>query len=83
MNRYLLDTNICVFLFRRKYGIAEKLQKIGAVQCVTIAELKYGAYKSDRIKENLDLIERFVKQINIVQKSRLCSLGLSIGDLIC
>ena len=44
MKKYLLDTSICVFLFRRKYGIAEKLQKVGALQCyvseVTIAELK-------------------------------------------
>ena len=30
------------------------------------AELKYGAYKSDRIKENLDLIDRFIRLINIV-----------------
>ena len=44
MKRYLLDTSICVFLFRKKYGIEEKLRKIGASQCyvseVTIAELK-------------------------------------------
>ena len=73
MKKYLLDTSICVFLFRRKYGIAEKLQKVGALQCyvseVTIAELKYGAYKSDRIKE-------FYAQ----EKNRLRSLGVSIED---
>ena len=34
MKKYLLDTSICVFLFRRKYGIAEKLQKVGALLCV-------------------------------------------------
>ena len=43
MKKYLLDTSICVFLFRRKYGIAEKLQKVGALQCyvseVTIAKV--------------------------------------------
>ena len=70
MKKYLLDTSICVFLFRRKYGIAEKLQKVGALQCyvseVTIAELKYGVYKSDRIKENLDWIDRILRLINIV-----------------
>ena len=57
----------------------------------TIAELKYGAYKSDRIKENLDLIDRFIRLINIVpftdsiefyaqEKNRLRSLGVSIED---
>lgn len=33
MKRYLLDTCICVFLFRQKYGIAEKLDAIGASEC--------------------------------------------------
>ncbi len=96
MKRYLLDTSICVFLFRKKYGIEEKLRKIGASQCyvseMTISELKYGAYKSDRIKKNLDLIDRFINLINIVpftnsiefyaqeKKNRLRSLGISIED---
>ena len=69
MKQYLLDTCICVFLFRQKFEIAEKLAGIGASQCfvseVTIAELKYGAYKSNRLKENLDLIDRFISKINI------------------
>ena len=96
MKRYLLDTSICVFLFRKKYGIEEKLRKIGASQCyvseMTISELKYGAYKSDRIKKNLDLIDRFINLINIVpftnsiefyaqeKKNRLRSLCISIED---
>ena len=70
MKQYLLDTCICVFLFRQKFEIAEKLVGIGASQCfvseVTIVELKYGAYKSNRLKENLDLIDRFISKINIV-----------------
>ena len=59
---------------------------------MTISELKYGAYKSDRIKKNLDLIDRFINLINIVpftnsiefyaqeKKNRLRSLGISIED---
>ena len=95
MKQYLLDTCICVFLFRQKFGIAEKLAGIGASQCfvseVTIAELKYGAYKSNRPRENLDLIDRFVSKINIVpfaesvdffaqEKDRLRSLGTLVED---
>ena len=53
MTRYLLDTCICVFLFRQKYNVAEKLSKLDPSQCyvseVTIAELTYGAYKSNKI----------------------------------
>ena len=95
MKQYLLDTCICVFLFRQKFEIAEKLVGIGASQCfvseVTIAELKYGAYKSKRLKENLDLIDRFISKINIVpfaesvdffaqEKNRLRSLGTPVED---
>ncbi len=43
MTRYLLDTCICVFLFRQKYGVAERLAKLNPEQYyvseVTIAEL--------------------------------------------
>ena len=56
MKQYLLDTSICVFLFRNKFGIKECLEKIGKSQCyiseITIAELTYGAYKSNRVNEN-------------------------------
>lgn len=95
MKQYLLDTSICVFLFRNKYGIKEKLAKIGSDQCfvseVTIAELKYGAYKSGRIQENLDLINQFENTINVIsfadsidffaqEKNRLRALGTPIED---
>ncbi|MCD8181811.1 MAG: type II toxin-antitoxin system VapC family toxin [Bacteroides sp.] len=95
MKQYLLDTSICVFLFRDKYGIEEKLRKIGPSQCyiseVTIAELKYGAYRSERTQENLKLIHQFVNTINVIpfiesidffaqEKNRLRALGTPIDD---
>ena len=43
---FLLDTNICGFLFRNKYGIKEKIKQVGlencAVSLLTIAELMVG-----------------------------------------
>ncbi len=95
MKRYLLDTCICVFLFRNKYGIAEKLNQIDASACfiseVTIAELKYGAYKSGRKEENLALLDRFISKVNVVpfadsieffaqEKNRLRAQGTPIDD---
>lgn len=95
MTRYLLDTCICVFLFRQKYGIAEKLSKLNPEQCyiseITIAELKYGAYKSNRVDENLRLIDEFVAVVNVVpfaesidvfakEKVRLTSQGTPMDD---
>ena len=95
MKQYLLDTSICVFLFRNKFGIEERLEKIGKSQCyiseVTIAELTYGAYKSNRVIENLHLIDQFVSEVQIVsfaeainfyaqEKNRLRALGTPIED---
>lgn len=95
MNGYLLDTSICVFLFRGKYNISEKLREIGRKNCfvssVTIAELKYGAYKSDNKERNLRVINSFCQKVNIVpfeetidefakEKNELRQAGMLIED---
>ena len=95
MRQYLLDTSICVFLFRNKFGIEGRLEKVGKSQCyiseVTIAELTYGAYKSNRVDENLHLIDRFVSEVQVVpfaeaigfyaqEKNRLRALGTPVED---
>ena len=70
MKGYLLDTNICVFLFRKQFDIEERLNAVGLKNCfiseVTIAELMYGAYKSNRIEENETLVRRFIERVKIV-----------------
>ena len=52
MAKYLLDTNICISLLKDKYGIREKFLDVSFekyyVSEVTIAELYYGAAKSNR-----------------------------------
>lgn len=95
MKGYLLDTCICAFILRKKYGIKEKMDQLSASRCfiseVTLAELKYGAYKSGRVEENMSLIEDMLSKINVVpftesidfyakEKTRLTSLGLPIDD---
>ncbi|MBQ6377595.1 MAG: PIN domain-containing protein [Prevotella sp.] len=56
MKKYLLDTSTCVFLFRDNHDVAQRLNKIGRERCficdVVLAELRSGAYKSDRTEEN-------------------------------
>lgn len=70
MKGYLLDTNICVFLFRKQFDIEERLNAVGLKNCfiseVTIAELMYGAYKSNRIEENETLVRHFIERVKIV-----------------
>lgn len=95
MKKYLLDTSIVAFLFRGKYGIGQHLSQLHAEQCyvsdVTVAELTYGAYHSDRVQWNLEMIKRFTKMVTVVpfassvdeygrQKDRLVKSGQMIED---
>ena len=45
--KYLLDTNICIHLFRGKFNLLNKLNSIGINNCsiseITLAELVFGA----------------------------------------
>ena len=44
--QYLLDTCICAFMLRDKFGVKERMKAIGIENChiseMTVAELKYG-----------------------------------------
>jgi tRNA(fMet)-specific endonuclease VapC len=92
---YLLDTNICVHFFRGKYNLLKKFEKVGIENCaiseITLAELFYGAEKSQNPSKNHKLIEDFVQQIAVLplysaiymygkEKARLSALGTKIGD---
>lgn len=92
---YLLDSNICIHFFRGKFGIIDKLIEIGLENCaiseITLAELVFGAEKSNNTKKNLQIIEKFINQLTILpildaipnygkEKARLQSLGKTISD---
>lgn len=64
--RYLLDTNICIYLSKRNHpGLLSKLAQIPVVEAgisvVTYGELAYGAFKSERRKDNLRTIAEFIE----------------------
>lgn len=92
---YLLDTDIVVFLFRNKKGIAKRLSSLEPEQIyiseVTVAELEYGNYRSGRYEENREMLERFLSCVNVVpfseaislyakERYRLNSIGMGIED---
>lgn len=70
MKGYLLDTSICVFLFREHREVTQQLNRIGYERCfisdIVLAELRYGAYKSDFVEDNLKLIDDFVKKVRVL-----------------
>jgi tRNA(fMet)-specific endonuclease VapC len=62
--RYLLDTNICIYIQRQKPGkVLARFQKLkpgdAAISVITWGELLYGAEKSQQRKKALLLLEEF------------------------
>lgn len=93
--KYLIDSNVCIHFFRGKYNIIEKFTEVGMQNCaiseITLAELVFGAEKSDNPKKNHKLIEKFIGQLSILpifdaikaygkEKARLQSEGKMISD---
>ena len=95
MNGFLLDTSICIALFRGDRAVAHKLDQVGMQNCyvndVVIAELLVGAYYSEHIEENMRQVNGFISKITVIpfadsvhtfakEKVRLWSTGQKIED---
>lgn len=71
MKRYLLDTNICIYIIKNKpQSVKEKFKEfdIGTltISSITVSELYYGAYKSQFVEKNLLALEHFLKPFDII-----------------
>jgi tRNA(fMet)-specific endonuclease VapC len=70
MLRYLLDTNIVIYVLKRRP--VEVLSTFNAnasrmaISSVTLAELMHGAEKSSRVSENLAAIEDFCSRLDVL-----------------
>ena len=70
MLRYLLDTNIVIYVLKRRP--VEVLSTFNAnasrmaISSITLAELLHGAEKSSRVSENLAAIEDFCSRIEVL-----------------
>ena len=95
MNGFLLDTNICIYLLKGQRGIVDKIEIAGCDNCfitdVTLAELWFGAYNSERIeqqKRGVVYLEQLFNVISIKDsvelfgsnKAYLKSKGILIDD---
>lgn len=95
MKRYLLDTNICIYLFKKRHHNLERMNQVGWENCyiseITLAELYYGASNSGqkemKMKE-IHLLEEYLTILPIRPtiekygdyKSLLKKQGLLIDD---
>ena len=70
MLRYLLDTNIVIYVLKRRpvdvLSTFNTNASRMAISSVTLAELLHGAEKSSRVSENLDAIEDFCSRLEVL-----------------
>ncbi len=69
--KYMLDTNICIGLIRKKSrALTERLVACAlgevAVSTITVAELMHGVEKSNQAKQNLKALGQFLLPLEIV-----------------
>lgn len=92
---YLLDTNLVVNLFKGRYQVNERLNRIGRPNCrvseITVIELRVGAELSQRREHHLQLLELFLRDVQVIpisstidffaqEKARLRRRGTPISD---
>lgn len=93
--KYLLDTNICIFYIKGQYELNKKIAEVGEQNCfiseMTVAELKYVVENSKTVEAMRSIVEAFIPKFAIIpiynsldiyakEKAKLRKLGLLIDD---
>lgn len=68
---YILDTNICIYIIKRKpVSVFEKFKSLPmgslGISSITLAELQYGIMKSSNPEKNSEALEMFLTPIEII-----------------
>ena len=76
---YLLDTNICIYIIKKKpIEVFEKFKQleIGTlkISSITVAELYFGAYNSQNLEKNIETVKKFLVPFEIVDFDRKASI---------
>ncbi len=71
MIKYLIDTNICIYIMnKRPIEIIHKFKQFGigeiGVSTITVSELQYGVVKSKNRKLNKQRVEEFLAPLEII-----------------
>lgn len=69
--KYLLDTNICIYLIKNKSErLLKKFTRINpesvALTAITVSELWYGVFKSKKQKENEAALREFLLPFTVI-----------------
>ena len=70
MSYYVLDTDTSIYWLHGKERIREQVRRHGIERLrttiITLAELKFGAYNSQRVQENLNNIADFLQKVRVL-----------------
>ena len=95
MNKFLLDSDVCVSLIRNHQNVKKKIATVGSDHCfiseITVAELRFGAERSGRCKEEHYIVDLICKEFAVlpisdairtfaIEKARLWRIGQKIPD---
>lgn len=69
--QFMLDTDICIYLIKKKpVQVLRKLKTLDisdlAISSVTMSELEYGVEKSSRPDQNRDALNNFITPLEII-----------------
>lgn len=68
--KFMLDTNICIYIIKQKpekvlrQFKAHSIGDIG-ISCVTLAELRFGVEKSQQVEKNRQALDEFILPLEI------------------
>ena len=70
MLRFMLDTNIVIYVIKRRpVEVLEVFNRHGGQMCIssiTLAELLHGVQKSAKVEQNLRQVEDFVSRLEVL-----------------
>lgn len=70
MLKYLLDTNIVIYVIKRRpievMGVFNENAGRMAISAITLSELFHGAEKSAKVAQNLEVVEEFASLLEVL-----------------
>ena len=78
MLKYILDTNIVIYVIKRRpikvLDVFNKHASRMAISSITLSELIYGAEKSQQVEKNLEAVEDFISHLEVLPYDSKASL---------
>lgn len=78
MLKYLLDTNIVIYVIKRRpievMGLFNENAGRMAISAITLSELYHGAEKSAKVAQNLEVVEEFASLLDVLPYTARASL---------